>query len=310
MADFKILSHVDLTKRGGQRLTTFLDKIANGDEFLTTKGLVVIEKDQHKMLSEVMGAKGFKATIRGKIKARRIVLEYPKDFLKSQEFGGRGIGGGTLKEDIELNSLQKQIKKIINDTGKPYVLVKHGTKNFKITDAESTPGTPKSDFHLLDEKGQEVIWISHKDGSTEKHFQQWGGISQRSEPTIHNHKETQSFIKDLKKSFPKGLPRATTLYRKIKSKNLKMWSVYGNDYGKKEGQQNTSILLQGPVKLKKVGRTYQLSATGVHLNGESIKGGFEPVFAAIYKPDRSDAGVKGTRIVIMPIGGRKMTGEF
>jgi hypothetical protein len=30
---------------------------------------------------------------------------------------------------------------------------------------------------------------------------------------------------------------------------------------------------------------------------------------AIYKGDRSDAGVKGTRIVIMPIQGRKAT-EF
>ena len=34
------------------------------------------------------------------------------------------------------------------------------------------------------------------------------------------------------------------------------------------------------------------------------------VLTAIYKGDRSDAGVKGTRIVIMPIAGRKMTGEI
>ena len=31
----------------------------------------------------------------------------------------------------------------------------------------------------------------------------------------------------------------------------------------------------------------------------------ESVLMAIYKGDRSDAGVKGTRIVISPIGGRK-----
>jgi hypothetical protein len=48
-----------------------------------------------------------------------------------------------------------------------------------------------------------------------------------------------------------------------------------------------------------------LTANHVHLNGESVDaGGFEPVLMAIYKGDRSDAGVRGTRIVISPIGGR------
>ena len=52
------------------------------------------------------------------------------------------------------------------------------------------------------------------------------------------------------------------------------------------------------------------SSNHVHLNGDDISGVYEPVLAAIYKGDRSDAGVKGTRIVIMPVSGRRMTGTI
>jgi hypothetical protein len=62
--------------------------------------------------------------------------------------------------------------------------------------------------------------------------------------------------------------------------------------------------------LKKNGIYYELDSNHVHYNGDPMTGEYEPVLTAIYKGDRSDAGVKGTRIVIMPIGGRKMTGEF
>jgi hypothetical protein len=66
------------------------------------------------------------------------------------------------------------------------------------------------------------------------------------------------------------------------------------------------MLLQGPVKLVKKGKHYELSANHVHYNGDSVDGdGYDPVLMAIYKGDRSDAGVKGTRIVISPVGGRK-----
>jgi hypothetical protein len=90
-----------------------------------------------------------------------------------------------------------------------------------------------------------------------------------------------------------------------------MLSVYGNQYtSNKLGAQNVSVLLQGPVGIKGSGNFYTFTANHVHFNGDSVdSGGFEPVLMAIYKGDRSDAGVKGTRIVISPISGRKGT-EF
>jgi len=232
------------------------------------------------------------------------------DIGKNKEFGGKGSGAGTAKEDMELESLIKQIDAAKAELGSPTVPIKVKSTTYRVFTAVSTPGTPKSDFHLVDIDGKEVVWISHKDGRTAKDFQQWGGISQRSEPKIFAHPEVQIFVDDLKRKYPNGLPRATTLYRKIKDIKLKMLSVYGNEYGTRLSRQNVSVMLQGPVRLKKNGIYYELDSNHVHYNGDPMTGEYEPVLTAIYKGDRSDAGVKGTRIVIMPIGGRKMTGEF
>jgi len=229
-----------------------------------------------------------------------------KDLLKSSEFGGKGAGGSTIKEDRELMSLRDQLEAIKKEIKSVTVPIQIGNKTYHAEGAESTPGTPKSDFHLLDKDGKEIVWISHKDGSRPNDFQQWGGISERKEPKIFKHRETQKFINDLKEMYPDGLPRATSLYRKIEDKNLKMLSVYGNEYGGRLSRQNCTILIQGPVKLVKKNKVYVFESNHIHANGESVdSGGFEPVFMAIYKGDRSDAGVKGTRIVIMPIQGRK-----
>jgi hypothetical protein len=228
------------------------------------------------------------------------------DMVKTSEFGGKGERGSVAKEDAALSDLNKQIEKAKAEIGYATIPIKIGRKTYQIDRAESTPGTPKSDFHLLDASGKEVVWISHKDGRSARDFQQWGGISQKSEPGIYAHKETQKFISDLKKKYPNGLPPATSLYRKINDDKVKMFSVYGNQYGSSMGRQNVTILLQGPITLSKSGSFYKLGANQVHVNGESVDSdGFEPVFMAIYKGDRSDAGVKGTRIVIAPVGGRK-----
>lgn len=229
------------------------------------------------------------------------------DFVKNQDFGGKGERGGTVKEDRALSSLRNQIEEAKIKEKSAVIDVKIGNKTYKVFDAASTPGTPKSDFHLLDINGEEIVWISHKDGRTEKDFQQWGGMSQRSEPTIYSHPEVQKFINDLNQLYPNGLPSATTLARKIKDKKLKNMSVYGNEFGSAFSRQNVTITLQGEISLKKSGKTYKLTGYHTHLNGEDLHGGYEPCFMAIYKGDRSDFGIKGTRVVISPLGCRKIT---
>lgn len=286
------------------RVEVFIKKYTTKDPFTLVNGkktVLVQNNDVIKALKEQ------RPTTRLELLSEDGTVYKFKDLMKTGEFGGKGAGGSTIKEDIELSSLRKQLADIKAESASATVPIKVGRDIYHVEDAESTPGTPKSDFHLLDANGKECVWISHKDGSRPKDFQQWGGISQRKEPKIFSHKETQQFIKDLKEIFPDGLPRATSLRRKIKDNTLKMLSVYGNEYmTKRPSRQNCSVLIQGPVELVKKGNYYVFESNHVHYNGESVDdGGFEPVFMAIYKGDRSDAGVKGTRIVIMPIDGRK-----
>lgn len=244
------------------------------------------------------------------------------DFLKNAEFGGKGPGGSTKKQDMQLASLRQQIqtlrekKELANlrqqiDNAKTKeksatIRIKVGSTVWNVFDAATTPNHPKSDFHLLDLNLKECVWISHKDGKQARDFQQWGGMSAKHEPEIHNHPETQKFIEDLKGMYPTSLTPATTVVRFIKDKKLKNMAVYGNQYGHAYGRQNCNILLQGEIKLKKAGQNYVLDANHVHLNGDDMTGPYEPVFMAVYKGDRSDFGIGGARITIAPIGSRKI----
>ena len=223
---------------------------------------------------------------------------------KTKEFGGKGAGFGTTKEDIELTSLQEQILALKSKLKSATVPIRVGNKTYNIAGAASTPGTPKSDFHLVDNDGKECVWISHKDGKTAKDFQQWGGMT---EAAIKNMPEIKKFAKDVFDKFDGAIPRATTVARKIKDPRLKNLSVYGVDYGKSLGQQNVSILIQGPVKLILFGKSYKFASNNIHLNGEPITGEFEPVLMAIYKGDRNNFNVRGARFAIQPLGSRKIT---
>lgn len=223
---------------------------------------------------------------------------------KTKEFGGKGAGSGTTKEDIELSSLQKQINDLKVELGRATVPMKVGTKTYQVAGAASTAGTPKSDFHLIDDDGNEIVWISHKDGSKANDFQQWGGMT---EASIASQVEIKKFIADLIKEFDGAIPRATTVARKIKSTKLKNMSVYGVEYGRMLGQQNVSILIQGPVKIIKSGRVYKFDSNHIHFNGDRITGDFVPVMMAVYKGDRSQFGLKGARFTIQPLGSRKIT---
>lgn len=296
------LKHNDITKNSS-RLERFLNMVKSGAEFLTVRGVVVIDKGEYDRLVIEMPKKGYSTTI----KSGATTLKYPSDFYKTPEFGGRGQGSRVLAENLELKSLRDQIDKAKIVDGVQSIDIAINGKTYKVADAQSTPGTPKSDFHLLDIDGKEVVWISHKDGSLPKDIQQWGGISNKKEPKIFSHPETQQFISDLRTRFPNGVDAGYSGYRKIKDikePKLKPMAIYGNNYGKEFGQQNVTIVLQGPVKLVKTGNKYGLSANHVYFNGKSLDNTpYEAVLFVRYG-DRNDAGVLGARIGIMAIEAR------
>lgn len=229
------------------------------------------------------------------------------DFVKTAEFGGKGEGSGTIKEDRALASLKEQIEAAKKKDGTSTLKIKIKDVTYDVFDVISTPGTPKSDFHFINVDGEEIAWISHKDGRSARDFQQWGGTSERSEPKIAGTNETKDFISYLRNKYPRGLPNATTVGKAIKDKQLKMMSVYGNEFGGKLSRQNVSLMLQGDIKLNKQGSVYNVTAYHTHFNGDDMTGDYEPIFMAIYKGDRNDHGIYGTRIVIAPKGCRKIT---
>lgn len=288
------------------RPAVFIKKLKEKSPFEVTGGKKVVlimmkdvdrilEKGSNKELNELRFTDGKGGTYK------------LSDFVKNKDFGGKGEGASTVKEDMALNSLRAQIDAAKVREGTATIKIKVGNKTYDVFDAASTFGTPKSDFHLIDQDGKEIVWISHKDGKTERNFQQWGGVSQRVEPKIYSHREVQAFAKDLKGLFPTGITAATTVARKIEDKNLKQLSVYGSDFGGPEGRQNVSLMLQGKIELKKKGTSYEIDGYHTHLNGDDMTAGYEPVLMAIYKGDRSDLGIKGARVVIAPIGSRRIS---
>ena len=293
------LSGPELLKRNN--LEVFIQKLANGEPFVpvgSQEPTIVLEPDpealeqlrQGKIPDVYKGADGQNYRL--------------SQLEKTAEFGGKGTGFGTRIEDAELASLQAQLADLKGNN--PEITIRVGDRDVSVADVVTTPGTPKSDFHFVDSKGNSVAWVSHKDGSSATHFGQWGGMSDREMLPVYNANpdvkaEVAQFIQDIKALVGNEMPRATTIARPA-SELFQMISIYGNGFGGKRGTQNVDVILQGPVTIS----NGQLVAPNMHSNGDPVKGAFEPAMMAMYKGDRSNFGIKGSRFSMYPIGGRKV----
>lgn len=292
------------------RVTTFLEKYKKKDKFELIGGQKVnllYDQNTYNIIDKRKNGEIQKLEFSdSKTKSRKYKLT---SFKKTIEFGGKPEGGaGVSIEMREINSINKQMDEIRSKTGKIYVPMEIGGKIYHAVMCHKTTGVPKSDFNITDEQGNQIIWISHKEGSKPNDFQQWGGMT---EGPIQNHPEVQAFIKQMQQKFPDGIPNATTIAKPIKDEQLKKMAVYGINFtGRKTtpmGLQNVTIVLQGPVKVIKKGRNWTLTANHTHDNGERITGPFEPVLMCMYKGDRSNFGVAGARFGIQPRASRKVT---
>ena len=308
------LSIKELAKRNN--LSIFSEKIKKGKPFTVEcgggKSVKLHEEYSKYSLKDLESLKDPRGTIllqttnkSDKIGNARAGTVRLNQLCKTSEFTTR-TQKTTVAEDKEVASLNKQLIEIMDSTGFDFVKVKVGKNNYKVTSVIKTKGFKKSDFSFVDTKGKEVGFISHKDGTTPKGFQQWSGTSVKYAKKIYDHPETGEFITTLKGMFPDGMPNATTVGRKINSENLKKMAVYGHDVKKgTTGVNNVDLVIQGPLKLKKVGSYYEVTSSyHTKSNNESITGQYEPIFLGVYKGDRSDHGIKGARITINPLGGR------
>jgi len=303
------LSVSELAKRNNFNI--FVSRIRNGKEFKLDNANGQTVKLNKSLLTNLTSITNFDKFKKG----QSIVLLTESgqeirlnQLYKDSEFSGR-TQATTAQEDAEIIRLNAQILKIMDKFGSDFISLKVGKTTYKVGLCESTPGTPKCDFHFRGQ-GSYVGHVSHKAGSGPRGFQQWAGTSLRVEPTIYNHPETQAFISKLREMFPNGMPSATTVGRKIKDEKLKKMAVYGKDYGGPVGENNVDITMQGTLSVQNRGVYYELTSSGHKLNnGDKISGDYEPIFLAVYKGDRSDHGIRGARITINPIGGRTV-GKF
>lgn len=304
---YRILAHNDLMKNSA-RLVAFVKLINDGKHFITKKGLIILDKkqtikgnkvDTHSLL-DAMAVKGFSASFTGADEHnKKVELNYPKDFYKSSDLGGLGVGSGTAKEDTALSNFKSLLTNIMHTTGEPYVPIKINGRIVNVVDVQTTPGTPKSDFHLLDFYGKEVLWISHKDGTSAKDFQQYGGLTEL-RSLYPNHKEIEDFINDVRKESNGELNGEKSFTRPIKDTKLILSGIYGINYHSKiPGRQNVDILLQGDIHLTKSGKYYQFTSNHTLHNGELPKEGYGANLF-VRKGDRSNFGIKNARFMVAP----------
>lgn len=290
------------------RLDNLIKKLTNKEPFVlkgSTIPSLIIEPDLF-WLEDLKLTKQLKTDYILDVNGQKIPLS---TLQKTAEFGSSGRVG-TEKESVQLNRLGQLIKEL--GEGEP-IDIKIGKKIYKnCIDVKNTPGTPKSDFEVIDQSGKSVIFISHKDGNSPKGFKQWSGITDY----INDYPEIQKFAQDVKTILKKEhsynknkelVMISGTFKRKIKSSSLKLKACFGKEFGEIGfGINNVTCILQGTVELKSKNNYFELTAEKLWLNGDTPKGEYDPVLV-VYKgggPQRFDQQVRNARFSIYPSEGR------
>jgi hypothetical protein len=214
------------------------------------------------------------------------------------------------KEESHLSDLQGQIEKAKKESGSEEITIhtKHGPA--KVSHAEKVPGTPKADFVLKNKAGKAQRFLSHKDGSSVKDFQQFGGVSK-----YKDHPIVKKFASILKKKHPEGVSGETVAMKLDTSnpehKSFIQKAMYGNGHGDEtHHENNVHEIHQGPMKLVphpngKKGH-YILTSNHVYKSGEVPKDMHMMVYAR-GDQKRSDLGINKTRVLIGPQASRKVS---
>jgi hypothetical protein len=174
----------------------------------------------------------------------------------------------------------------------------------------------KADFAIVNDKGKDVIFISHKKAGGPAAYQQYGGISPKSgsasNPTlIYDDKEVQNFMRKVA-GYIVNDKLTNPVYSYVKSKDLINKSVYGPSYGGKYGIDNVNLIAQGNPILKprrNEEACFQLDFSDhVSWNGDTdffSKGDYRAAFAATYRAGRGfdvdDQRYNGARVAIYPV---------
>lgn len=193
----------------------------------------------------------------------------------------------------KINSLIKEqnIKEILNSRN----------EKVKIQGCRLTNGSPKSDFEFYNSQNEQVLFVSYKDGNSQKSFNGWGGMTNLEHPEI---KEFQENIEEL---YGKEFPKGSSVMREIKDVNLIQKAIYGKDFDlESSGIDNVDFCIQGKPSFKETSKGFKLIGSQETLTkGEIPSGGYEPVLQIRYAKERNNFGISGQRFTINQRDGRK-----
>jgi hypothetical protein len=243
--NFNVLTFFDLKKRGGYRFKDLVTKIDEKLPFLLTEDKSIplqFINPEYKEIFLTQNPENIKQLTTGNINLFPLFKDNTgnqygiSDLVKDSYFGGKGKGSGTKVEDANLQILNTQISKLVQENGGP-ITIKVGNNIYpNIVKAESQFGVPKSDFNLIDSTGKAVVFISHKKsgnkGPSANDFIRWSGYTM-----YENHPKIKIFNQALVKWINKnnnneGLPRATRFVSPIKDPELIRKLIYGPKYRK------------------------------------------------------------------------------
>jgi hypothetical protein len=341
------LGFAQLAKKA-DRFKNFIQKIIRGEEFELINGeRARIKKDPNLLqnLQTVFKSGDLSYLNVQKIfgtKNIRFEMEDGRSlpmgaFKKTGEFGGKGGDFYIKKELSARGELDDLIKAAINAANTDSIIIKlvdkQGDLIAQYDDVVGVAGSeklrgvdPKSDFQLIRKDNKPPIYISHKDGSSPKHFGQWSGTTKKAGATIHDNVEIQKFVEDLRANYltPEGTyPKGISYGREIQSPELKRMAIFGQDYSPTgDGSvNNVDIVAQGTFRLdtedvektsddKEIQVAYILRATHL-LAREGFDGdfgpGYTPTIVSRFATARNNFGIRGLRLTIYPKGGRKIS---
>ena len=313
---FVKLDNSDFNKDENRGIT-FLAKIKEGSKFVTVNnGDVTIPKDLHDDVMLYIQAKDGKYPDRGSsiiIQTSNGKLKIPNDFIKTGEFGGRGVGSGTKAETKAMDDFNDKLNKLLISLKRSSVTVLINRRRIECAQMVKTVGKyngkePKSDMTIIDANNNPVAYISHKAGKSAKDFQQYGGVSNMALPAgYRNNVEIKSFMEEVSKQRPDGLASGDMFIRKVKDENLVKLMMYGPEYPTKTpGISNVDEFHLGNMSLLgSKGGTYQIVSNHKGTNGDMPRGEYEAIFLIRAQFRRSPAlaagvTIQNARIMVAP----------
>ncbi len=149
-----------------------------------------------------------------------------------------------INKAIQKLGNEAEVDLIVQGVGKPYE---------DIVGVIPGPSGAHADFVGVDKNGDEQFFISHKEGNSAKHFQQYSGISSKAGDSIHLHEETKKFREIIASKNEQDFDNQS-FSQDIVKRNLKVMAVLGPDWqsGGDPGHNSVSHFMQGKVKVSLV----------------------------------------------------------